>query len=96
MTWDEAAWLREQGLAHRVTSQEVLVFGEQGIVDDALRMECECAAHRVMDMVGDLSLAGCDLIGQFVAHRSGHRLNAAMVQALLTEFQVVDDWKASA
>jgi UDP-3-O-[3-hydroxymyristoyl] N-acetylglucosamine deacetylase len=96
LTWDEAEWLRHQGLAQRVTPQEVLVFGEQGVIDNQLRLESECAAHKVMDMLGDLSLVGCDLIGQIVAHRSGHRLNAAMVQALLSEFQVVDDWKASA
>ena len=96
LTRQEAEWLQQQGLAQRVTPQDVLVFGEHGLIDNELRLECECAAHKVMDMVGDLSLAGCDLMGQFVAHRSGHRLNAAMVEALLSEFQVIDDWKASA
>jgi UDP-3-O-acyl N-acetylglucosamine deacetylase len=96
LTWDEAEWLRQQGLAKRVTAMDVLVFGEHGLIEGSLRLANECAAHKVLDMVGDLSLAGCDLIGQFVAHRSGHRLNAALVQALLTEFQIVDDWKATA
>jgi UDP-3-O-[3-hydroxymyristoyl] N-acetylglucosamine deacetylase len=96
ITWDEAEWLRQQGLAQRVTPHEVLVFGEQGLIDGSLRFENECAAHKVLDMVGDLALAGCDLIGQFVAHRSGHRLNAALVQALLTEFQIIEGWKATA
>jgi UDP-3-O-acyl N-acetylglucosamine deacetylase len=95
---DEAAWLRSQGLATRVAPQDVLVFGQQGVIDNQLRFENECVAHKVLDLVGDLSLANCDLIGQFVAHRSGHRLNAQLVEALLSEFQVIRDWtwKASA
>ena len=34
-------------------------------------------------MVGDLALAGCDLAGRFAAYRSGHRLNAELVRAML-------------
>ena len=96
LTQEEAEHLQQQGLAQRVSTQDVLVFGEHGLLDNELRLENECAAHKVLDMVGDLSLAGCDLIGQFSAHRSGHQLNAALVQSLLTEFQVIDDWKVPA
>lgn len=93
---EEADWLRQQGLAQRVTPQDVLVFGPEGPIDNELRFENECVSHKVLDMIGDLSLAGCDLMGHFVAHRSGHRLNALMVQALLAEFQVIYDWRATA
>jgi len=93
---EEAEWLRQQGLAQRCTSQDLLVFGPDGPIDNDLRMESECVSHKVLDMVGDLALAGCDLMGHFVAHRSGHRLNAMMVQALLAEYQVIYDWRASA
>ena len=67
-----------------------------GVIDNELRFEDECVRHKVLDLVGDLALAGCDLIGQFVAHRSGHRLNANMVQALLAECQMIHDRRASA
>ena len=40
---------------------------------------------RCVDMVGDLALAGCDLVGRFVAYRSGHRLNAELVRAIVAE-----------
>jgi UDP-3-O-acyl N-acetylglucosamine deacetylase len=92
----EAEWLRQQGLAQRVTTQDVLVFDDHGVMENELRFENECVAHKVLDMVGDLALAGCDLIGQFVAQRSGHRLNAQLVQALLAEYQILDDWRAIA
>jgi UDP-3-O-acyl-N-acetylglucosamine deacetylase len=35
-------------------------------------------------MVGDLALAGCDLVGRFVGFRSGHRLNAELVHTIVT------------
>ncbi len=93
---DEAEWLRAQGLAQRVSPQDVLIFDDRGLMDNELRLENECVAHKVLDMIGDLSLSGCDLIGQFVAHRSGHRLNALMVEALRTEFRITHEWKVSA
>ena len=40
-------------------------------------------------MVGDLALAGCDLHGQFIAYRSGHRLNTKLVEVLLAEGQIM-------
>ncbi len=93
----EAEWLRGQGLAKRVTPKDVLVFDDDdGVIDNELRFEDECVRHKMLDMIGDLALAGCDLVGSFVAHRSGHRLNANLVKALLSEFQVVQDRRDSA
>lgn len=92
----EAEWLRQQGLAQRVTPKDVLVFDDTCVIDNELRFEDECVRHKVLDLVGDLALAGCDLVGQFVANRSGHRLNANMVQALLAECQMIDSRRASA
>ena len=81
----EADWLRQRGLGVRVTSRDVLVFDENGPVDNELRFDDECVRHKTLDLIGDLALAGCDFIGQFVAYRSGHRLNAELVKALLSE-----------
>jgi UDP-3-O-acyl-N-acetylglucosamine deacetylase len=46
-------------------------------------------------MIGDLALSGCDLVGNFVAHRSGHKLNAQLVQALLQECERFE-WRRTA
>jgi UDP-3-O-acyl N-acetylglucosamine deacetylase len=78
----EAQWLQSQGLAQRVTYQDVLVFDDTGLVDNHLRFQDECVRHKILDLIGDLALAGCDLHGSLVAHRSGHQLNAELVQAL--------------
>ena len=93
---DEAEWLRQRGLGLRVTPQDLLVFGDEGPIDNTLRFENECVRHKALDMIGDLSLAGCDLIGHFVAYKSGHRLNAELLKALLTEGQIEEGYLLSA
>lgn len=85
----EAEWLQSQGLGNRATTKDLLIFDDLGPVDNKLRFRDECVRHKALDLVGDLALAGCDLIGHFVAHRSGHRLNAELVRVLLTEGETI-------
>jgi UDP-3-O-acyl N-acetylglucosamine deacetylase len=82
---EEAQWLHKQGLGLRVTPKDVLVFNLEGPIDNTLRFEDECVRHKTLDLVGDLALAGCDIVGQVIAYRSGHRLNAEMVKRMLVE-----------
>ncbi|MGO9109772.1 MAG: UDP-3-O-acyl-N-acetylglucosamine deacetylase [Thermoguttaceae bacterium] len=79
----EAAALQEQGLGQRITFSDLLVFDADGLIGNALRFPDECVRHKILDMVGDFALAGCDLAGRFAAYRSGHRLNAELVRAML-------------
>jgi len=92
----EAAWLLSQGLGRRVTPRDLLVFGDDGPIENKLRFADECVRHKVLDLVGDLALAGCDVVGDVVAHRSGHRLNAELVRVLLAEGEIVDDLRRCA
>jgi UDP-3-O-[3-hydroxymyristoyl] N-acetylglucosamine deacetylase len=93
---EEAAWLRERGLGTRVTNQDLLVFGPEGPLDNELRLENECVRHKALDLIGDLALAGCDLVGYFIAHKSGHRLNAELVKALLSEGRIEEGLRRTA
>jgi UDP-3-O-acyl-N-acetylglucosamine deacetylase len=92
----EADWLRSRGLGSRVTPRDILVFDDRGPIDNELRFENECVRHKTLDLVGDLALAGCSLVGQIIAYRSGHRLNAELVQALLSEGQVIESRRKTA
>ena len=74
--------LRSQGFGLRSSYSDLLVFGDDGPIDNELRFQDECVRHKILDLVGDLALAGCDIQGYILAHRSGHRLNAALVSAL--------------
>ncbi len=81
---EDARRLQEQGLGLAVTTADLLVFGPAGPIDNTLHWPDECARHKVLDVVGDLSLAGRPVHADIVAQRSGHRLNAALLAALLT------------
>ena len=93
---EEAQWLRQRGLGTRVTNQDLLVFGPEGPEGNELRMENECVRHKALDLVGDLALAGCDIVGHIIAHKSGHRLNADLVKVLLKEGQVEEGLRRTA
>ena len=81
----EAEQLRRQGLGARVTYRDILIFNDQGPIENQLRFDDECARHKVLDMVGDFSLIGTDIIGKFTAFKSGHRLNSQVVLELLRQ-----------
>jgi UDP-3-O-[3-hydroxymyristoyl] N-acetylglucosamine deacetylase len=78
----ETAELRRQGLGLRTTTADLLVFGPRGPLDNELRFANEPARHKVLDMIGDLSLLGVDLCGHVVAYRSGHPLNVELARSL--------------
>ena len=93
---EEGDMLRSQDLATRVTTADLLVFDDQGLIDNQLRFPDECVRHKILDVIGDFSLAACDISGQLVAHCSGHRLNAELVCSLLKEFIVERHYQRSA
>lgn len=78
----EAQALRQQGIGKRTQLSDLLVFGAQGPIGNRLRFADEPARHKVLDILGDLSLLGHALIGHVVAYRSGHPHNFALVQRL--------------
>lgn len=84
---EEAEALKAQGLGLRVTARDLLVFDEHGLIDNQLRFVDECVRHKILDLVGDLALAGMPIVGRIAAFRSGHRLNAELVARLLTDQQ---------
>ncbi len=72
---EEAQALWDRGLCRHLSPREVLVIGEEGPIENAYRFDNEPARHKVLDMLGDLYLVGCELQARLVAHRSGHSLN---------------------
>ena len=78
----QALEFRRQGLGSRTTASDLLVFGAHGPIGNKLRQENEPARHKVLDLIGDLSLLGADLCGHVVACRSGHPLNVELARVL--------------
>ena len=78
----EVPLLHAAGIGRHCTVQDLLIFGPDGPIENSLRFENEPVRHKMLDVVGDLSLLGCRLQGHFTAYRSGHTLNADMVRAM--------------
>ncbi|HEX3046791.1 MAG TPA: UDP-3-O-acyl-N-acetylglucosamine deacetylase, partial [Bacillota bacterium] len=66
----EIEYLRSQGLAMGRDLNSVVIVGEDGY-ENELRFTEEIVRHKILDLLGDLYLAG-PLIGHFIAIRSGH------------------------
>jgi UDP-3-O-acyl N-acetylglucosamine deacetylase len=82
----EAFELHRAGVGLHLTPADVLVFGPSGRpIDNVLRFPNEPARHKVLDILGDVALFGRDLRGHIVASRSGHPLNALLVQELVKQ-----------
>jgi UDP-3-O-[3-hydroxymyristoyl] N-acetylglucosamine deacetylase len=79
---DEADRLRAAGLCPEATCKDLLVFGPAGPIDNELRWGDECVRHKVLDLVGDLALAGRPVHAHVRARRSGHRLNGELAARL--------------
>lgn len=76
--------LRENGLARGGTLENAVVIGDSDILnEDGLRFPDEFVRHKVLDLVGDLSLLGVRIAGRLKAHRSGHTLNLSLVKKVL-------------
>lgn len=61
------------------------IDGDKVLNADILRFPDEFVRHKILDAVGDLSLAGAPLIARFEGLRSGHALNNQLVRALFAD-----------
>jgi UDP-3-O-[3-hydroxymyristoyl] N-acetylglucosamine deacetylase len=83
---NEVARLWRAGFALGASYENSLVFDEERLLNpEGLRFEDECARHKVLDAIGDLALAGLPLLGAYRAVRPGHKLNNAVLTALLAD-----------
>ncbi|GIW76526.1 MAG: bifunctional enzyme LpxC/FabZ [Phycisphaerae bacterium] len=79
----EAAELRKRGFGNHLTAKDLLVISSNGPMENEFRFPDECVRHKVLDLIGDLTLVGRPIFGRLVAHKSGHELNHLMARRLL-------------
>ena len=80
---EEAQLLLAQGFGKGANVQNTLVFDKNLPIDNELRFDNEACRHKMMDLLGDLFLAGGFIRGHVIANRSGHSLNIQFVRELL-------------
>ena len=79
---DEVAALQAAGLGKGANDDNVLVIDDRGLRNGKFRFENELARHKLLDLIGDLSLAGAFPRGYALAVRSQHALNHRLAQQL--------------
>ncbi|BAT59322.1 UDP-3-O-[3-hydroxymyristoyl] N-acetylglucosamine deacetylase [Variibacter gotjawalensis] len=78
--------LLDAGYARGASLDNTVVVGEGKVVNqEGLRYADEFVRHKALDAVGDLALAGLPILGAYHSVRGGHRLNYAVLSALLAD-----------
>jgi len=77
--------LRDMGLIRGAGPENAIILGKDGPENGPLRFEDEYVRHKVLDLIGDLALAGRRIQGLVVAERAGHAMHTALVSRLLKD-----------
>ncbi len=77
--------LRDMGLIRGASPENAIILGANGPENGPLRFPDEYVRHKVLDLIGDLALAGRRLEGHVVAVRAGHAMHTALVARLLKD-----------
>lgn len=82
----EVEYMRSNGLARGGSLENAVVVSADGVMnEDGLRFENEFVRHKILDAVGDLSLAGMPIIGRYTGVCSGHYLNNQLLRTLMAD-----------
>jgi len=82
-------YLREKGLIKGGSLENALVCGQDGWVNPPLRFANEPARHKLLDLVGDLSLLGVFPMAHFLAYKASHSLHTQLMRSLHPKLLVI-------
>lgn len=82
---EDEPMLRNMGLIRGVSEESAIILTREAVVNGPLRFPDEFVRHKVLDLIGDLALAGRQIWGRVVAERAGHAMHTALVQRLLRD-----------
>ena len=81
----EIEQLRKMGLGLGGTIENVIVYNDEGWLNE-LKFADELVRHKVLDLIGDLRLAGF-VKGHFIAYNSGHALNTKLAGKIFADIK---------
>ncbi len=91
--FEEVDQLRKLGLARGGSLDNSIIIKDDAILNEGgLRYSNEFARHKLLDAIGDLSLAGMSIRGHFEGHCTGHALNNRLLRAL---FDAPEAWRVT-
>ena len=83
--------LKEKGLILGGSLDNAIVLDDEKVLNkDGLRFTDEFVRHKVLDFIGDISLAGHKIIGSFYTSHTGHELNLKLLKEI---FSSNDNWE---
>ena len=79
-------YMRERNLGLGGSMDNAIVLDEFRVLnEDGLRYADEFVRHKILDAIGDLYLAGAQVLGAYEGFKSGHALNNKLVRAVLAD-----------
>jgi UDP-3-O-[3-hydroxymyristoyl] N-acetylglucosamine deacetylase len=82
----EVEYMRSKGLALGGSMDNAIVLGQDKVLNpDGLRFDNEFIRHKLLDAIGDLYLAGGQILGHYDGVKAGHAMNNAVLHALFSD-----------
>lgn len=76
--------LKRRGLAKGGSLDNAVVLDDYKVINpDGVRFENEFVRHKILDLIGDVSLLGYDLVGKITTYKSGHNLHNLLCRKLI-------------
>lgn len=81
----EELWANGLALGSSLANVIAIHWNRRSVLnEDGLRYKDEFIRHKVLDLVGDLALLGCPVLGHVEAYKAGHRQHLGLMQAIAT------------
>ena len=78
--------LQSNGLARGGSLDNAIVIGPNGIYNkEPLRFNDEFVRHKILDLIGDISLAGKPIRARIVAEKPGHKSNVSFIKEFVSK-----------
>lgn len=79
-------YLKSRNLALGGSMDNAIVFDDKQVLNpEGLRFTNELVRHKILDAIGDLYLAGYQILGAFYGYKSGHQLNNQLLRAIFAD-----------
>src|SRR6266571_1204991 len=78
-------YLKRCGLIRGGSLDNAVVLDDSGIVNADLRFPDEFVRHKLLDLLGDISLVGYPIVGHLYAEKAGHAIHAALADHVVRQ-----------
>ena len=80
---EDVETLQKNGLALGASLDNAVGIDQNGVLNkEGLRYENEFVRHKIVDIIGDMTLLGCPVLGHIVAYKSGHSQHLNLMEAI--------------